>query len=190
VVSELALRRLRFSVGFRAGPLLPRIVGKAAAPQNAGKRFLANAPSNRILAAVWITLAAGAWLLWHPLGAFLIVMSIGNLRPLVQRNAIFWEKPKYALIFGGLAGFGAAALVQAVARFSFHSPYSVVGISVLGLFAVGYIGYGIPTDPIFQDRAQQLELGAKGAAVSTYLLSTILVLVWAFTHGWYQPSPP
>ena len=134
----------------------------------------------------WVGVAALAWFLWHPLGAFLIVMSIRHLRPVVQRNAMFWEKPKYAVIFGCVAGFGAALLVQAVARFSFYSPYSAVGISVLGLIAVGYIGYGVPTDKRFQDSFQQLQLATKGAAVSVYLLVTIPVLVWAFTHGWYQ----
>ncbi len=107
----------------------------------------------------WVGVAALAWFLWHPLGAFLIVMSIGHLRPVVQRNAMFWEKPKYAVIFGCVAGFGAALLVQAVARFSFYSPYSAVGISVLGLIAVGYIG--VPATSTRYQRCGSLSVSSR-----------------------------
>ncbi len=141
-------------------------------------------PNPRIVAVVWAASIVLGWLVSRPVGAVLLVFTIGNLRALVQRNAIFWERPRYALIFGGLAGTVGAVLTQTAAFLAFHSHIGPVALGVLGLFAVGYIGYGVPTNPLFQDRAEQLELATRGAAVSTYILVTIALLAWAFTHGW------
>jgi len=117
----------------------------------------------------------------------LLVFSLGNIRAIVQRNALFWESPNYAIVFGLTAGTTSAVLVQLASRLALHSPYSALALTLLGLFALAYIGYGVSKDPLFQDRAHQLELAARGAAASTYLALSALILGWALLHHWYAP---
>src|SRR5712664_1961701 len=139
----------------------------------------------RIVAAVWFATIVAGWLVWRPAGAFLAVMSLGNLRGRVELNALFWDKPRYPIVFGLTAGLVGAVVTQAASRFAFSSPWGPIGLTVLGFLAVGYIGYGVSSHPRLQSRWEQYQMATRGAAVTMYLLASAAVLVWAFTHSWY-----
>lgn len=117
-----------------------------------------------------------AWLSWPPLGAIFTIMSLGYLRKIVIVNSLHWEAPRYPVIFGHIAGGIAAVVTQLSAHFSMESFWSHFGLTILGFMAVGYIGYGVPRNPILQDLADSYRLIAQGAAVISYLVVSAIIL--------------
>lgn len=142
-------------------------------------------PPAALKAAVYLLIISVLWYLWPPLGAIAIVFALGNLKLLAERNAPFWQ-PKHALLFGCVAGFVVACLVQASSRLALSSPYGAAAMAAFGFYPVAYIGYGVPRNPLLQDGWQQLQLLARRAAAIAYLIATGAALAWAFTHNWYS----
>jgi len=128
----------------------------------------------------WMITIGLAWVIWRPLGAILTIMAIGNLRKIVIINSFAWESPRYPAIFGHVAGAVAAAVTQISAYFSVKSFWAFLSFTILGFIAVGYIGYGIPKNQIFQNLAHSYRLITQSAAIISYLIASTIMFAVIF----------
>ena len=88
-----------------------------------------------------VVMSAGAYWLWPPFGAVLIVLGASGLRTPLQRGAMFWA-PAAAYVVGALWGTGFAIATTALAHFAFHALWSRIGFAAFTVVCVLYLGYG------------------------------------------------
>ena len=87
--------------------------------------------------------AAGAWWLWHPLGAVMWVVAVSHLRAPLQRGAWGW-KPRFAVILGAIWGVGFTVLITFLSHHAFQTIWARSLFAGFGLVGVTYLGYREP----------------------------------------------
>ncbi|HWI57246.1 MAG TPA: hypothetical protein VNZ22_08465 [Bacillota bacterium] len=125
-----------------------------------------------------IVLSVAAWFIWRPLGTFIAITAIGQLRGPIQRRAMVWEHYS-GLLMGLVLGCATALLVWTLAYFAVHSAWAKSFFGLQGFLYAGFVGFGIP-------HTRHLRLRWKHEVFVTQRVSMLMYLI---TTGGFLGGP-
>jgi hypothetical protein len=125
-----------------------------------------------------IIIAVILWMIWRPLGAFIIVVQTGYLAQFIRtnENLLFWSIP-VVIFIGIIWGFIISILIQAVIYFAI--PWLSVQISfyIIGLMAVLYVGFGTKrVSAYLMDKGKVNLLTIQILGLITYVIVSAIAL--------------
>ena len=125
-----------------------------------------------------IIIAVICWMIWRPLGAFIIVVQTGYFAQFIRtnENLLFWSTP-VVIFIGIIWGFIISILIQAVIYFAI--PWLSVQISfyIIGLMAVLYVGFGTKrVSAYLMDKGKVNLLTIQILGLITYVIVSAIAL--------------
>jgi hypothetical protein len=132
----------------------------------------------KVIAGILIIIVS--WFIWRPLGAFVTVIQTGYVARFIRtnQNLLFWSTP-IVIFIGIMWGIIMGILIQVIIHFSIDWSIAKVFFNLLGLMAVGYVGYGLKNVPNYlmdKEHANLLTIQILGLVVYA-IVSAIIVFV-------------
>ncbi len=128
-----------------------------------------------------ILIVTVSWFIWRPFGAFIIVIQTGYVARFIRtnQNLLFWNTP-VVIFIGMMWGIIMGLLIQVIIHFSVGWSLAKVFFNLLGLMAVGYVGYGFKNVPNYlmdKEHANLLTIQILGLVMYATVSAIIMFVI-------------